>query len=326
MPALRLEPMSAGILRRQVTKGSYSAVILRVIRGHVLGDRESEFVAICRRQAAGSGRAPGLVGFLPGYRRVEGADRFLLASTWRSEEDMRRTAGETAHPNAVDNLRGVAEIDTVDVYELREPVYEGLLDTPGAVLRVTLATVREGRLEQMLREGAVRLRQLVDENLLLAWMVGVREVGSRLELVAISAWPSPLVIEALNEPGQLMAMFAASNNLVTDVQIEHFQAIELQLPDEMSDISTRRVVAARFGSLGEAHAARDALLAIITPAADPGEAPVIVAPLGTASRTAEASDQLLVARVEVVEYGRVERLIADHGGQLLLAENERPAP
>ena len=239
---------------------------------------------------------------------------------------MRRTAGETAHPNAVDNLRGVAEIDAVDVYELREPFFEGLLDTPGAVLRVTLATVREGRLEQMLREGVTRLRQLVDENLLLAWMVGIRDVGGRIELVAISAWPNPLVIEALNEPGQLMATFAASNNLVTDVQIEHFQAIELQLPDEMSDISTRRVVAARFGSVDEAHAARDALLAIMTPEPDAGEMPVIVAPLGTPGRTADAGDQLLVARVGLLQYGRVERLIADHGGQLLLAENERPAP
>jgi hypothetical protein len=30
----------------------------------------------------------------------------------------------------------------------------------------------------------------------------------------------------------------------------------------------------------------------------------------------------LVARIALAEYGRVERLIADHGGQLLLAANE----
>ncbi len=300
--------------------GNVDRVILRVAQGHVLGDREAEFVDICRRQIADGARERGLMGFLPGYRRVAGADRFVLASTWTTPDEMTRVAGEADRPLAAENLRGVAELESVDLYELREPVFEGILDTPGAVLRFTTATIREGRHDEWLSLGTSRLRQLVDGNLLLGWMVGVREGGDGgMEAALISAWPSPLVIEALTEPGQLITMFATTDRLMTDVRVEHFQAIELLLPDELGGRSTRRVVAARFNSRAEAQAARDGLLAIIADALD---APISVAPLGTPGRPQDPGEHVLVARIALAEYGRVERLIADHGGQMLLAANE----
>ena len=73
-------------------------MILRVTRGAVVTGREADFAAICRQQVSDLGHASGLAAFLSGYRRIEGADQYILAATWDFEEAALGAAGGEDNP------------------------------------------------------------------------------------------------------------------------------------------------------------------------------------------------------------------------------------
>src|SRR5687767_7515825 len=114
---------------------------LRVVRGRVEPGRSSEFIDICRWQVAQGARTPGLLTFMGGYRRVEGIDEFVLASAWESQAAAELATGVDTNLRAAVNLRDVATIDSLDQYDLLPPLFRGILDAPGAVLRVTQARI-----------------------------------------------------------------------------------------------------------------------------------------------------------------------------------------
>ena len=55
-------------------------MLLRLIRGNVAAGREADFVDVCRRQAIGRARAPGLVGLL---RRVPARRTGTTGLSWQ---------------------------------------------------------------------------------------------------------------------------------------------------------------------------------------------------------------------------------------------------
>ena len=299
-------------------------MLLRVIRGTVSEGRENDFVAVCRQQVADLGRAPGLTAFISGYRRVDGVDRFILASTWTSDEQAIHAAGSIDSPIAAQRLAGVATVETVDVYEVIEPSFKGIVDAPGGVVRFTTGRVVVANRTRMLSwlQNPRRDRAKDIQHLMLGWAVGERATpdGQAVEVVAVSAWPSPLVIEAIADPGRAGApLYAEIDEFASDFRVEVYRAIGLELPDEMSDIGTRRVIAARFRAHDAADAAARALSAAV---ARPREAQISVAPLGAPGEAASDGSYVLVARVAINEYSAAERLISDKGGEVILAQRE----
>jgi hypothetical protein len=294
-------------------------MLLRVVRGTVEEGREADFVATCRQQVADRGRAEGLLAHFAGYRRRKGIDRFFLASTWASPEDADRTAGDDAHPLAARVFAGLARVDVIERYNLLEPVFEGILDAPGGVIRVATGWVVPGRREEMLAWMAGR-RRFSSQNLMLGWAVGERRVDGREEFMAISAWPSPLVIEALVEPGREgMPLKAAIDRFAQTAAVERYQAICLDLPEGMADREARRVIAARFLGQTQADLTAGDLRSALPSARDD---PIEVAPLGVPGSAPDPRRFVLVARVAPSDYARAERLIADHGGEVILTSSE----
>jgi len=299
-------------------------MLLRVIRGTVSAGRENDLVAVCRQQVADLGRAPGLTAFISGYRRIDGVDRFILASTWASDEQANHAAGSVESPYAAERLAGIATIETVDAYQVIEPAFSGIVDAPGGVVRFTSGRVananRAGLLSWLHNPKHDRSKDI--QQLLLGWAVGERPTpdGRAVEVVAVSAWPSPLVIEAIADPGRAGSpLYAAVDEFASDFHVETYRAIGLELPDEMADIGTRRVIAARFRGREAADAAAKTLSATL---ARPREAQISVAPLGAPGQAANDGSYVLVARVAINEYSRAERLISDNGGEVILAQRE----
>jgi len=135
-----------------------------------------------------------------------------------------------------------------------------------------------------------------------------------------------LMIEALAEPGREdKALFAAVDEFIEGISLVQYQAMDLQLPPQLADVGSRRVLAARFDSEAEAHGARQALSAN---AESSNEAGISVARLASDVRQQEekADSHVLVARVSFADYPGAERLIADHGGQVILAADEKSTP
>jgi quinol monooxygenase YgiN len=301
-------------------------MLLRIVRGRVLEGRENSFVELSRRQVAEGARSPGLLTFMGGYRRVGGTDEFVLISTWESEEAARQTAGGERSPRAAQILEGTAVIERVESYTLRPPVFRGILDAPGAVIRVSEARIRPGKRDALYSWLEQQDRTMRTTRLLLGWALGEREVDGEYLVAAVSAWPSPLMIEALAEPGrQDRSLFAAVDEFVEDITLVQYQALELELPTQLADVGSRRVVAARFDSETDAQKARDALS---SNAESANEAGISVARLASDLRPPEerADHHVLVARVSLADYPQAERLIADHGGQVILAADEKPPP
>jgi hypothetical protein len=298
-------------------------MLLRVVRGQVLHGREAEFVEISRRQLAGGARTPGLIAFMGGYRRVGGADDFALISVWESEADAVQSTGGDGSPLTANALKDVATLDRIEQYELQPPVFRGILDAPGAVIRLSELRIRPGKRDALYAWLTQQERQMHMTRMLLGWALGERLVDGEYQVTAASAWPSPLMIEALAEPGRADRMlFAAVDEFVEVISLIHYQAIELRLPSQLSDVASRRVVAARFDSEAAAQGAREAL----TKNADSAiEAGISVARLASDVRPAsEAGDRhVLVARVSLADYPQAERMIADHGGQVILAADEK---
>ena len=157
-------------------------------------------------------------------------------------------------------LADVATIEPVELYRLVPPFFRGLLDQPGAVIRLSSAVLKPGMRDALYKWLDQKEREIRATRLLLGWAMGERVVGDQLHLMAISAWPSPLLIEALAEPGrQGMPLFAEVEQFISDAVVTQYQAIELQLPARLSDVASRRVVAARFDSEEAAGRAREAI-------------------------------------------------------------------
>jgi hypothetical protein len=299
-------------------------MLLRVIRGIVSAGREDDFVAVCRDQVTDLGRAPGLLAFISGYRRVDGFDQFIVASSWESDEKATSALGEVTSPIARYLLAGVATVSNVDVYEVIEPAFRGIVDAPGGVVRFTSGTVATDDRARMLawlrnprRDRANNIR-----HVMLGWAVGQRagSNGDSIEVVAVSAWPSPLVIEAIADPGRSGApLYAEIDDFAADFHVEVYRAIGLELPDAMADVSSRRVIAARFRARDTAEVAAKALSGAV---ARPREAHISVAPLGAPGEATNDGSYVLVARVAINEYGGAERLISDNGGEVILAKRE----
>jgi hypothetical protein len=87
----------------------------------------------------------------------------------------------------------------------------------------------------------------------------------------------------------------------------------------MSDVGSRRVIAARFRERVAADAAARALASSV---ARPQQAQISVAPLGAPGQATNEGSYVLVARVAVNEYASAERLISDRGGDVILAQRE----
>ncbi len=295
-------------------------MIIRLIRGRVLAGRESDFVHLCREQVADGARAPGLISFFPGYHRVDGRDRFVLASTWDSAESAEAVAGAPESPRARTVLADVAELENVEVYEAIEPTFRGIVDAPGGVVRVSTAFVQTGRRADLFSWLAANGQSRQPQRLVLGWAMGERQVNGRDQILAVSAWPSQLVIEALSEPGSATGLlFANAEDFVSEVAVEQYQAIGLELPDELADVGARRVLAARFATRELADAAGAALVRDVPQA---GDAPISVAPLGAPGTATDVASWILVVRVSMADYPRAERLIADHHGDVVLATRE----
>src|SRR5947208_1622305 len=146
-------------------------MLLRVIRGNVVAGREADFIAICREQVSGGARSPGLAAFFCGYQRNDGVDRFVLASVWDSEEDAAQVGGDPSHPRVADIAAGVATIESAIHYSALDPIFHGIVDAPGGVIRLSSARVsRDGRdgLLNWLRSQP-RQRVANTQQLLLGW-------------------------------------------------------------------------------------------------------------------------------------------------------------
>lgn len=295
-------------------------MLLRLFRGRVLPGREDDFVALTRRQVAEDGRAPGLVAFMAGYRRVDRSDRFVLVSTWESEVDMVRAVGERPidRPRSVDILAGIAQMERVDQFDVRPPAYIGILDAPGAVVRVTEAVIKPGRQDDLFAWLKQKDREINASKMVLGWTIGTRVDGDVERVIAVTAWPSPLMIEALaDDAREGRTLFAAVDEFITDARVEQYQAIELRVPERIQHAGGRRLIAARFPSGADAEKARSILSTRFVTAREAG---VSVARLANAGRGAH--QQVLVARVTHGEYLPAERLIADLGGQVIYEADE----
>jgi hypothetical protein len=298
-------------------------MLLRVIRGRVLPGRSHDFVEVCRQQVAEGARSVGLLTFMGGYRRVGGVDEFVLASSWESEEAATSVTGDDTNLRAALNLRDVATIESVERSELHAPIFRGILDAPGAVIRVIEAKLRPGMHDALFSWLDQKEREIRATRLVLGWIIGDRVVDGEQRIVSIAAWPSPLMIEALTETGREgQPIFAALDEFVSDVSIAQYQSIEVELPSRLADVGSRRILAARFDSESAANDARETLTEA---AATANEAGVSVARL--ASDRASGDDSLdshvLVARVSLAEYPLAERMIGDAGGQIILAADEK---
>ncbi len=301
-------------------------MLLRITRGTVASGRESDFIAICRQQVVDFGRAPGLVTFLSGYRRIKGADEYLLAATWESEDDASRTVCGGTKPTIVERLAGVASVESFDVYTVIGPPFRGIVDVPGGVVRFSsglMPNSSRSRMQWWLK-NMPRGRTQDIQRLLLGWAVGERPAreADSTEVVAISAWPSQVVIESIAEPGDgpSAPLFSEIEDFISAFRTEQFRALDLDLPDALADIGLRRVVAARFDTRAGADAAAEALNAIV---ASPDDAQMSVAPLGASSARSSEGSFVLVARIATTDYARAERLIADQGGDVILSRSEK---
>jgi quinol monooxygenase YgiN len=302
-------------------------MLLRIVRGRVHDGRTSAFVDVCRQQVAEGARTPGLITFMGGYRRIGGGEEFVLVSAWESERAAASATGGRDSPRIAANLKDVATIESIERYQLRPPVFRGILDAPGAVIRVIHATVRPGKREALYAWLEQQDREIKTTRLLLGWALGERLVDGGYQVSAVSAWPSPLVIESLAEPGRAgMTLFAAVDEFIADPQLVQYQAIELQLPLGLADVGSRRVLAARFDSESAANGARDALTASAESASEAG---ISIARLAsdTGLAVAPGTDRhVLVARISLADYPQAERMITDHGGQIILAADEKIPP
>jgi quinol monooxygenase YgiN len=302
-------------------------MLLRIVRGRVHDGRTSAFVDVCRQQVAGGARSPGLITFMGGYRRVGGGEEFALMSAWESERAAASATGGSESPRVAANLKDVATIETVEVYQLHPPVFRGILDAPGAVIRVIQATVKPGKRDALYAWLDQKEREIKTTRLLLGWALGERLVKGEYQVSAVSAWPSPLVIESLAEPGRAgMTLFAAVDEFITDLRLSQYQAIELQLPLGLADVGLRRVLAARFDSESAANVARDALTSTAESASEAGISIArLASDIGLA--VAPGTDRhVLVARISLADYPQAERMITDHGGQIILAADEKVPP
>src|SRR4051794_14132636 len=297
-------------------------MLLRLIRGNVAAGREADFVAMCRQQAIDRARAQGLVSFFTGYQPAAGHDKFVMAAVWESEADAVNAGGDAHQPAIVAIFDGVARVESFDVYDIIEPAFRGVIDAPGGVVRVTTARVSGAGLEHLMHwlVGQPRGRASMTQRLLLGWALGQRPVAGsdEIEVVAVSAWPSPLVIEAIAEPGRTGATLYADMDRFTDnVHVEHYRAVALELPDALSDVGSRRVIAARFDTREAADATAAGLKAAV---ASPHDANISVAPLGAPGAPPDVRSFIVVARVSISEYARAERLIAQLSGEIILSQ------
>jgi|SRR4051794_24420891 hypothetical protein len=297
-------------------------MLLRLIRGNVAAGREADFVAMCRQQAIDRARAQGLVSFFTGYQPAAGHDKFVMAAVWDSEADAVQAGGDAHQPAIVAIFDGVATVESFDVYDIIEPAFRGVVDAPGGVVRVTTARVSSGGLKELLHwlVAQPRGRASTTQRLLLGWALAQRQLGDseEIEVVAVTAWPSPLVIEAVAEPGRTGAtLYADIDRFTDDVRVEQYRAVALELPDALSDVGSRRVIAARFDSGAAADAAAAGLHAAL---GSPQEANISVAPLGAPGAPADALSFIVVARVSISEYARAERLIAQLSGEVILSQ------
>ena len=311
--------------RAQVAEGSRCC--FRVTRGTVNAGREADFIGVCREQVGDIARAPGLVVFMAGYRRVGGADQFILATTWETEEDAQRSAGPKDRPLAVDRLEGIATVEHVDHYKVLDPSFRGIVDAPGGVIRFTSGKVARRFRQKMLTwlQNPPRSRAQDIQRLMLGWAVGERDGpdDDSIEVAAVSAWPSPLVIEAVADQGRTSEpLYAEVDQFASDFHVEQYRAISLELPDSMSDIGSRRVVAAQFPTHDAATMAASELASTVIVARD---AQISVAPLGAPGTASDVRSFVLVARVAINEYARAERLISDNGGEVILSQPDRGA-
>jgi len=239
---------------------------------------------------------------------------------WESSELAEASAGSPESPTARSVLAGVAEVEDVKVYDGIEPAFRGLVDAPGGIVRVSTGTLKPGRRADLTSWLEANGRSVQRVQLVLGYAMGERIIDGRHEMVAISAWPSPLVIEALSEPGGSGGpLFAGAQEFVDDITVEQYQAIGLDLPSRLFDRGARRVLAARFAAREQADAAAAALAGSLSSIAD---VPASVAPLGAPGTAAEVRSWILVVRVSLADYPRAERLIADHGGEVILATHE----
>jgi len=297
-------------------------MLLRLIRGNVAAGREADFVAMCRQQAIDRARAQGLVSFFTGYQPAAGHDKFVMAAVWDSEADAVQAGGDAHQPAIVAIFDGVATVESFDVYDIIEPAFRGVVDAPGGVVRVTTARVSSGGLKELLHwlVAQPRGRASTTQRLLLGWALAQRQLGDseEIEVVAVTAWPSPLVIEAVAEPGRTGAtLYADIDRFTDDVRVEQYRVVALELPDALSDVGSRRVIAARFDSGAAADAAAAGLHAAL---GSPQEANISVAPLGAPGAPADALSFIVVARVSISEYARAERLIAQLSGEVILSQ------
>jgi heme-degrading monooxygenase HmoA len=290
-----------------------------VLRGRVRDGNQPDVVELARRQASAGNRTPGLIAFMAGYRRVARAERFVFVSTWKSERAALEIVGVNGD-HAARAARGAVDIDRVDAYRLVAPAFAGILDAPGAVIRLSEARLRPGRHAALRRWLEAKQRELRGQHWLMAWAMGERaDADGSQRLACASGWASPLLIEQFGNPGRAAgaALFADLDGFFADFHTERYQAIELALSDTRADASARRVIAARFRSEAAAQHARSSLAESIGSAS---ENSMSVARLSSAEDGTEP--RILVARVTLGDYGHAERVIVDLGGQVILAHDE----
>ena len=102
---------------------------LRLFCGRINPGREEDFITLLRNGVEREAPAPGLQSFMAGYRRVDGVEKYILASAWQSEADLRRSLGDDplVNPNTLAKIEGVATAERIDHYELIQPAPSGIL-------------------------------------------------------------------------------------------------------------------------------------------------------------------------------------------------------
>ena len=103
-----------------------------------------------------------------------------------------------------------------------------MVDAPGGILRFSTGRVsnsdRDGLLAWLRNPPRDRVQDI--QRLMLGWAMGERPApdGESIEIVAVTAWPSPLVIEAIADPGRPGApLYSEIEDFATDFHVDQYR-------------------------------------------------------------------------------------------------------
>jgi hypothetical protein len=216
----------------------------------------------------------------------------------------------------------VARVERVDHYELIPPIDRGVLDAPGAIVRVLDARVRGRQGPAFAQFVRSKHDELLATRLMLGFQFGRRIDPSGEHVTGVSSWSDSLTRAQAADPGWTGGpLFSVLPRFLEEMVVEEYEAIPFDLPQHLHHRGGRRILGARF--LDEA-GARTAVTAIRDQVRDADEPGLFVDTAGSTGQDGGDPGTLLVVRVMLRSAARVERIIRDTGGDLLPASGEAP--